>query len=71
MKKGRLEIWWPGVVEGAKAVVRKEADESGAEMARESEEMKEFEERGTNGITHDSVETNDLVIDGQGDTVMG
>lgn len=38
MEKGRLDMWWSGVVEGARAAIRREADEIGAADAEEQKE---------------------------------
>lgn len=40
--KGRLEMWWPGMVEGAKSAVRREADELGEERALREQAMRGF-----------------------------
>ncbi|MCJ1293924.1 hypothetical protein MMC34_005481 [Xylographa carneopallida] len=34
IKKGRLEMWWKGIVEAAKASAREDADRRGSEMAK-------------------------------------
>ena len=76
IEKGRLEMWWKGIVEAAKASAREDADRRGSEMA-EMEMVKrkvaarlglrgnEGEEVYTNGHAHNGVS-----VDEQGDTLM-
>ena len=45
IEKGRLEEWWKGVVEAAKAAARAEADEEGEETLRKRNAEAEFERR--------------------------
>ena len=64
-------MWWPGVIEGAKAAVRKEADDSGEEMAGAIEEARELEEKGMNGtVNGHALGLDGREVDGQGDMVM-
>jgi hypothetical protein len=39
MEKGRLEKWFPGIVEAARKAVRDEADERGVEIGVETSEV--------------------------------
>ncbi|MCJ1379109.1 hypothetical protein MMC17_002209 [Xylographa soralifera] len=76
IEKGRLEMWWKGIVEAARASAREDADRRGLEMAKmEIVKRKaaarlglsENEREGvyTNGHVHGSVP-----VDEQGDTQM-
>ena len=38
-EKGRLDQWWPSIVEAAKISVRDDADKAGFEMAEHEENM--------------------------------
>ena len=68
VEKGRLELWWPGVVDGAKLAVRKAQDEERDRLAAEAVERaqmwtqtEEVEDAG--GETQESK-------DGEGDIFM-
>lgn len=71
MEKGRLEEWWKGVVEAAKAAARAEADEEGEEKLRKRNAEREFEtkisqkDRGSYGTGGEK-----SGIDEQGDVMM-
>ncbi|MCJ1404140.1 hypothetical protein MMC11_007365 [Xylographa trunciseda] len=76
LEKGRLEMWWSGIVEAAKVSARSDADRQGAEMARMEMAKrrvqarldlgnKQEEEVYTNGHVHGIVP-----MDEQGDTLM-
>ncbi|MCJ1283864.1 hypothetical protein MMC26_003195 [Xylographa opegraphella] len=75
VESGRLELWWNGIVEAAKASAREDADRRGAEMAK-MEVLKrkvakrvlgdgQAEEVYTNGHVH-----GDVLVDEQGDVQM-
>lgn len=71
MEKGRLEEWWEGVVEAAKAAARAEADEEGEEKLRKRNAEREFDIK----ISQKDREVygkggEGLGIDEQGDVIM-
>ena len=54
-RTGRMEMWWAGVVERAKEVVRDEADKRGEEMGRQTELRRDSMKRSrpvVNGVTN-------------------
>ena len=71
VETGRLEEWWKGVVDAAKAVVRTEADEEGEMKLKKRNAKEEFNRRlaemdkETSGNTEGFIE-----VDAQGDIIM-
>ena len=72
LERGRLEEWWKGVVEAAKASARAEADEQGEEKLRKRNAEKEFERRLTkmDQKAFGKKDGGGLQTDEQGDVVM-
>lgn len=72
IEKGRLEMWWKGVVDAAKTSVRDERDREGEEIRR----RKSIEKAFWNGMgkkdreTLESTAEERTEVDGQGDVVM-
>jgi len=72
LEKGRLEEWWKGVVEAAKAAARSEADEQGEEKLRKRNAERDFDMK----MSQKDKEAygkggEELGIDEQGDVIMG
>ena len=70
IEKGRLEEWWKGVVEAAKAAARAEADEHGEENLRKRNAEREFDRRLTKMDKEVFGKEGGAEIDDQGDVVM-
>ena len=72
LERGRLEEWWKGVVEAAKASARAEADEKGEEQLRKRNSEKEFERRLTkmDQKAFGKKDGGGLQKDEQGDVIM-
>lgn len=79
-EKGRLDQWWPGVIEGAKASVRADADQAGVEMAESAQNMRDMAVAmgviaptgDANGYDHVNGYVNGHgEVDEQGDILMG
>ena len=72
MEKGRLEEWWKGVVDAARASARADADAEGEEKLKRRNEEREFDVRLTKMdqkvFGKDKVQ--DVQVDDQGDVVM-
>jgi nuclear pore complex protein Nup133 len=73
LERGRLAMWWAGIVDGARASVGADADSAGEEMARTEERRRVLDERlGTGQVptmgTYASAFLDD--VDGEGDVVM-
>ena len=77
IEKGRLEMWWKGILEAAKASAREDADRRGLEMAKmEMVKRKVAARLGLGDSKGEEVYTNghahhDAPMDEQGDTQMG
>ncbi|MCJ1475323.1 hypothetical protein MMC13_003985 [Lambiella insularis] len=76
LEQGRLEMWWSGIVDAAKASVRADADNAGAAMAeREKTKGEVAAEIGLGEAQEQDVYSkgydNRSMMDEQGDTVMG
>ncbi|KAL6715007.1 hypothetical protein ACLMJK_007267 [Lecanora helva] len=70
IEKGRLDEWWKGVVEAAKAAARAEADQAGEEALRKQNAMKAFNRRLTDKDKGKSKKDGGVQLDEQGDVVM-
>ena len=64
--KGRLEAWWPGVVEGARDAVRREADEVGRLLAADEANRRQAE-----AMFNGDGDGDGEAVDPEGDTTMG
>ncbi len=70
IEKGRLDEWWQGVVEAAKAAARAEADEQGEEKLRKRNAAREFDHRLTKMDKEVFKKDGGTEVDGQGDVIM-
>lgn len=72
MEKGRLEEWWKGVVEAAKAAARAEADEEGEENLKKRNAERDFDRRLSKMDKEAFGKGDDQEsVDEQGDVIMG
>lgn len=67
IEKGRLEMWWKGVVEAAQRSARDEKDQAGEERRR----RRSLETGFWKGLETKDKEEQPVEFDGQGDVVMG
>lgn len=71
-EKGRLEEWWKGVVEAAKASARSEADEEGEERLRRRDAERDFDVKMSRKDREVCGKGDEEVgVDEQGDVIMG
>ena len=77
VQKGRLELWWKGIVDAVKARLREVEDKNGARLASQRQEKRKIEARLsegklpnglTNGVHHSS--SQEAEQDHEGDVVM-
>ena len=74
--KGRLELWWQGVLEAAKQSARQESDQAGEKQSRRMSMETRFKARmdkqdKENWVPKDLMNRNAVRTDEQGDVVMG